>query len=176
MDKEGNIEWLNAGFTKMYGYTLQLFLNEVDKNIVGASSNAEIKEIVKRCISEKKPVSYEAKTSTRNSHDIYVKTTLTPILDTENNIHKIIAIDTDITALKIAYEQIEKQHGIISEQNEKISSSIKYALTIQKAILPHKETIDKYIESEIILLPKDIVSGDFYWFYPLIIIIFMQLL
>lgn len=166
MDKEGNIEWLNAGFTKMYGYTLQLFLNEVDKNIIGASSNAEIKEIVRRCILDKKPVSYEAKTSTRNSHSIYVKTTLTPILDAENNIRKIIAIDTDITALKIAYEQIEKQHGIISEQNEKISSSIKYALTIQKAILPLKETIDKYVESEIIFLPKDIVSGDFYWFYP----------
>jgi serine phosphatase RsbU (regulator of sigma subunit) len=52
----------------------------------------------------------------------------------------------------------------IQTQNENIKASIKYGLTIQNSILPAKDMIDKYHESFIVYKPKDIVSGDFYWF------------
>ena len=52
----------------------------------------------------------------------------------------------------------------IANKNKKIIDSIRYAQTIQQAILPIKESIDKHFESFIIFQPKDIVSGDFYWF------------
>lgn len=167
MDRHGNIEWVNSGFTKMYGYTLQLFINEVDSNIIGASANPDIKNIITKCITEKKPVQYEAKVNTRYKTELWVKTTLTPILDEKQEIKKIIAIDTDITALKEAYDRIENQHKIITQQNEKINSSIKYAKTIQNAILPDNELLSKYLEYELIFLPRDIVSGDFYWFHAI---------
>jgi len=56
----------------------------------------------------------------------------------------------------------------IANKNKKIIDSIRYAQTIQQAILPMKTVIDKHFESFIIFQPKDIVSGDFYWFnhYP----------
>jgi serine phosphatase RsbU (regulator of sigma subunit) len=61
-------------------------------------------------------------------------------------------------------EEIEKQHEQISEQNEQIKSSINYASKIQQAVLPPKETIDRVLKDYFILyLPRDIVSGDFYW-------------
>ncbi|OQY05416.1 MAG: hypothetical protein B6I20_01290 [Bacteroidetes bacterium 4572_117] len=59
--------------------------------------------------------------------------------------------------LKFQNEEIEKK-------TKKIIDSINYARTIQQAILPIKTNIDKYFESFIIFQPKDIVSGDFYWF------------
>ena len=44
-------------------------------------------------------------------------------------------------------------------------SSINYAKTIQKAILPSNSKISKiFPENFVIYRPKDIVSGDFYWF------------
>jgi len=61
-------------------------------------------------------------------------------------------------------EQLEKINRAIEKQNEDIKSSIYYALTIQNAILPGHEQIDKQFENFTIYLPKDIVSGDFYWF------------
>ena len=61
-------------------------------------------------------------------------------------------------------EQLEKINRAIEKQNEDIKASIYYALTIQNAILPAREQIDKQIENFTIYLPKDIVSGDFYWF------------
>jgi two-component system, sensor histidine kinase LadS len=53
----------------------------------------------------------------------------------------------------------------LEEQNRHTIDSIKYAEKIQKAILPSKHIISKYFpENFIYFKPKDIVSGDFYWF------------
>lgn len=55
------------------------------------------------------------------------------------------------------------QNDKISMQHFKIISSIKYAETIQTAILPPKNSLVKYFDSFVLYKPKDIVSGDFYW-------------
>ncbi len=53
----------------------------------------------------------------------------------------------------------------LEEKNKDITSSIEYARRIQEAILPSKEYIYNKLEKVFILYqPKDIVSGDFYWF------------
>ncbi len=60
--------------------------------------------------------------------------------------------------------KIEKQKEEIEEQKKHIMDSIYYARRIQNAILPSFPLIDKHLKSYFILyLPKDIVSGDFYW-------------
>jgi serine phosphatase RsbU (regulator of sigma subunit)/uncharacterized protein HemY len=58
-----------------------------------------------------------------------------------------------------------KQKIIIEKQKEKIVDSINYAQGIQQSILPEQTEILNYFpESFIFYKPKDIVSGDFYWF------------
>ncbi|TAF67421.1 MAG: hypothetical protein EAZ55_03655 [Cytophagales bacterium] len=61
--------------------------------------------------------------------------------------------------------EIENTLTIIEQQNDDILASINYARRIQTALLPPKETLQK-IFPELLLYyqPKDIVSGDFYWF------------
>jgi serine phosphatase RsbU (regulator of sigma subunit) len=60
--------------------------------------------------------------------------------------------------------KIEKQKEEIEEQKKHIMDSIYYARRIQNAILPSFHVIDNYFKDYFILyLPKDIVSGDFYW-------------
>lgn len=61
-------------------------------------------------------------------------------------------------------EQLEIINKAIEKQNEDIKASIYYALTIQNAMLPVHQEIEKYHPYFIIYLPKDIVGGDFYWF------------
>ncbi len=59
---------------------------------------------------------------------------------------------------------LEKQNQIISEKNKDISDSINYAKKIQDAILPDDTDIQEiFPESFVVSLPKDVVSGDFYW-------------
>jgi len=54
---------------------------------------------------------------------------------------------------------------VIEEKNKDITDSINYAERIQRAILPEPEKISSALpESFIFFRPKDIVSGDFYWY------------
>jgi serine phosphatase RsbU (regulator of sigma subunit) len=62
-------------------------------------------------------------------------------------------------------QEITEQKQIVDRQNEEIMSSIRYAEKIQMAILPfEKELKDNFKEHFVLFRPKDIVSGDFYWF------------
>jgi len=50
----------------------------------------------------------------------------------------------------------------IEEKNRDITASIRYAERIQRAMLPREDT---FKETFVLFMPKDIVSGDFYWMY-----------
>ena len=72
---------------------------------------------------------------------------------------EILAQNDEIEQQK---EFAEKQRDEISEKNKHITDSIRYAERIQKAVLPNTENLK--IENFILFKPRDIVSGDFYWF------------
>lgn len=60
---------------------------------------------------------------------------------------------------------IEKQNIEINNKNKEILESIKYAERIQLNVLPNNRKIETHFKDIFILYkPKDIVSGDFYWF------------
>lgn len=60
--------------------------------------------------------------------------------------------------LEMAFNRIEKQ-------NHDITSSINYAQRIQEALLPDPNGLTSiFSESFVLFKPRDIVSGDFYWY------------
>jgi len=62
-------------------------------------------------------------------------------------------------------KDLQLAFGKIDKQNRDITSSLNYAQRIQHAMLPTEENFRKVIPDSFILLkPRDIVSGDFYWF------------
>jgi len=60
--------------------------------------------------------------------------------------------------------KIEEQRNRLQIQNTKLNDSINYAQNIQSAILPDNYDLERYFETFILFKPKDIVSGDFYWY------------
>ena len=59
--------------------------------------------------------------------------------------------------LKAAFDEINLK-------NEQITAGINYASRIQAALLPQEELLERSLPGQFILfLPKEIVSGDFYW-------------
>lgn len=65
----------------------------------------------------------------------------------------------------INYRQRKKTHLLLEQKNKKITDSINYARRIQQSILLNDEEIKKIVpDSFIFYQPRDIVSGDFYWF------------
>ncbi|MCO5252647.1 MAG: SpoIIE family protein phosphatase [Candidatus Kapabacteria bacterium] len=67
--------------------------------------------------------------------------------------------------LESVNELLNKQNETIVEQTERIMDSINYGLTIQNAMLPSDTFIrGLFAENFVFFKPKDVVSGDFYWF------------
>lgn len=67
--------------------------------------------------------------------------------------------------LREASMSISLQKEEIEIKNKEIRESIEYAQKIQYAILPEKKVLYEELPNSFILYkPKDIVSGDFYWF------------
>lgn len=60
--------------------------------------------------------------------------------------------------------EVVMQKEELSQKNKDITDSINYALRIQRTILPSEKKIKALLpESFVLFMPKDIVSGDFYW-------------
>jgi len=67
--------------------------------------------------------------------------------------------------LETQTDKLFQYNTLLENQNRDITDSINYARTIQKAVLGSRNLIRKVIpESFILYIPKDIVSGDFYWY------------
>lgn len=66
--------------------------------------------------------------------------------------------------LEKSKKELEEQKAITEEKNKEIVDSINYAKRIQDALITPPTKLKKLLpQSFVIYLPKDIVSGDFYW-------------
>ncbi len=86
-----------------------------------------------------------------------------------NSILVIILLCASLAGVMIVnYRKQVKTNKKIDQQNKNIKSSINYAKRIQEAMLPTGE-FQKVLfpESFVLFKPRDLVSGDFYWFSPL---------
>lgn len=76
-----------------------------------------------------------------------------------------LQVDERTKELREEKDKVEDQKKVIEVANKNITDSINYAKKIQEAILPKGNKLDKYEDNLAVLyLPKDVVSGDFYWF------------
>lgn len=98
-DKDGNYEWVNEGFVKLFGYGFNELVSR-GHNLYKASSVNNIQEIISMCLKLHSSVAYESSDIDRNGKIIWLQTTLTPIFDGQGGLKKIVIIESDITRLK----------------------------------------------------------------------------
>lgn len=66
---------------------------------------------------------------------------------------------------KILEQRVEERTSELAQKNADITASIEYAKRIQSAMLPPLDQLFRHLpEAFVLYRPKDIVSGDFYWF------------
>ncbi|MEN9444429.1 MAG: hypothetical protein RIS47_1319, partial [Bacteroidota bacterium] len=81
---------------------------------------------------------------------------------------KAQAVDLQERQHEILYQRslLEITNSKLSREQELTASSIRYAKQIQKAVMPSYAQIQKSFEETYLLYkPRDVVSGDFYWFH-----------
>jgi two-component system, sensor histidine kinase LadS len=66
--------------------------------------------------------------------------------------------------LKQSEEKVREQNDALVATNEKMNKSIRAAEVIQQAILPYAQKANLLLKEYFVLLrPRDVVSGDFFW-------------
>ncbi|MCK4358181.1 MAG: PAS domain S-box protein [Candidatus Cloacimonetes bacterium] len=162
---------VNNEFTRMFEYTSDEAIGQSIDNIIAPGDiHKEAKSLTKD-VSSGKGVAIESVRRRKDGTLVNVSILGTPI-KVEGGQVAVYGIYRDITERKQAEEERERlitelteAKGIIEEKNENIMSSIRYAKRIQQAILPVDEIIHKILlEHFVIFKPREIVSGDFYWF------------
>ncbi len=178
---DGYLEWFNKAFEFITKESYDDYVKSAPKSIFEYSKNKNIKHIFNACLTQKTTVTYETVyEAVDNDIQLWFHTTLTPIVNEKNEVEMLIAMDTDITKLK-QYEELlnrQKQDAELQKQiaiqhkeelelhQEEITDSIRYAKRIQTAIMPTVRQINRdFPDSFVLFLPKDIVSGDFYWYH-----------
>lgn len=79
---------------------------------------------------------------------------------------QLIGVGYDVTDKKLNEKRLIDNNRQLLQQNKDITDSIRYALRIQQSILQPPEILDSYGNGSFLLYkPKDIVSGDYYWFH-----------
>ncbi|MCK4664714.1 MAG: GAF domain-containing protein [Bacteroidales bacterium] len=130
MDAKGNFDWVNQGFNDLYETTFDKFIKERGHNVFKLTDDQNVLKELSRCIKDKVALTYEFSTKKKSGETLFIQTTLTPLLDDEGNLKKIIAVDTDISKIKEAENNIKFQ----KEQIEKSFQNIKLLSEIGKEI------------------------------------------
>ena len=71
----------------------------------------------------------------------------------------------EVSNLEVVNKELERSYKVIEEEKKSITQSIVFAERIQALTLPKLDfLLKRFPEAFIYYKPKDIISGDFYWF------------
>jgi two-component system sensor histidine kinase/response regulator len=127
MDADGNIEWVNEMFVRMTGKSMEEFMEKRGRSIFEASLRPDIKEVVHKCINDKKSVTYEMSEVKESGEVRWYQAVLTPIFDTEGQLIHLVDVSSDITQIKQSEMQIKKQNEEIIEKSQELEKAIEIA-------------------------------------------------
>lgn len=165
VNRNGDIDYVSPSVKKVLGYEpLQLTGAAWWKHTRKSDEDAnEVKSAMIALLRDNNTQSQtaERKLINANGQDRWILWNLT--LGPENN---VVAIGHDITERKIKEQILLKSNQLLKHKNKEVLDSIVYSERIQKAILPPLDILNRRFKDGFVLYkPKDIVSGDFYWYF-----------
>ena len=158
-DKNGKTIWFNESYEKITGYTLEELKGKKPGDfLVKNSKSIPVLEKIREKSAQLNYFREEIEIVTKDGRDVWIEISNTPVLNKSGTLKTQIEIITDITNRRHAEDEIKRK-------NKEITESILFAKQIQEAVLPQRKTLtDIKPDSFILYMPRDIVSGDFYWF------------
>lgn len=124
VNAEGEIEWVNPGFTGMTGFTLESLKKIRGNTIFEASYSMDIIPIFNSVVMFKRAVTYDTYMFTKYGRKIWVSSLITPVFERTGELQRFIIIDTDITKYQrknpeMAYYSTDLLHGFYDKIPEK---------------------------------------------------------
>lgn len=141
MDDEGNVLWINKGFSDLYEYNYKEFIAACGSNYRKTSFDPiKVQERIDQITRTRKPVRYEALNITKSKKELWTQTALMPILDDNGNIFAMATIDTDIHQRIAQSDKLISKMEEINLQVDNMSKQFKILVTETKSLF---ETINE---------------------------------
>jgi PAS domain S-box-containing protein len=166
INKNGELEYVNAAIGRLLGYDPEAIKGRNWERILfGGSERPElIHDLIERVLRDEREVkelNYQQELRTRQGETVWIAWNLMREDD-----ERVIAIGQDITREKTVERQLEAQKRTIEKQKEEVMAGIAYAQNMQRAILPSIDELEARSPGSFIFYqPKDLVSGDLYFFH-----------
>lgn len=135
-DKNGKIEWVNDGFTKLSGYSLSEVKNTYGEVLIKGETKEVNKQqsVFKQVLIDKKPVTYERKNYTKQGTEYWVITTATPVIDKNGEVERIITIDSDISIRKKIENELQLANKIAEHSLMKGNKALNELMEAKKQL------------------------------------------
>ena len=117
-DKEGVIEWVNDGFTRITGYTFQEAIGKRPGSILqGPLTDPGSVMRIREALKQKKGFTEEILNYHKNGQTYWLSIAITPILDEQGEVTKFVAVESDITERKQAEAELREARRTADEAN-----------------------------------------------------------
>lgn len=137
-DAEGRAIWVNRGFEKLTGYTLEEVKGKVPgKLLQGPETDPATVARIRESLKRKEPFTEEILNYTKEGRPYWLRLYITPLTDDFNQVTHFMAIELDITAEK---EQMQK----LEAQLRDVQQAQSYASRIYRRFLPDVESLRPY--------------------------------
>ncbi len=185
-DTQGNILKVNDIFCQISGYTEEELLGQNHRVVNSGVHSKEFWAELWKTIAQGRTWRGEVCNRAKDGSFYWVDAVITPIYNENNKIYQFLSVRALITERKKTEELVKSQHLELQKnyeevnqlrqvaesalrktelQHQDIISSIRYARRIQLSLLPKKAFVNHFLNDFFAFYqPRDIVSGDFYWF------------
>jgi PAS domain S-box-containing protein len=125
IDEKGNLEWANDMFEKLHDISFEEFKKQYGSNIYEIKVYKDFTRAAISCFASKNPVQAEARQSLPSGIKRWFQIFISPQLNNNNEVVKLIVAESDITLIKNKEEELYRQNRrmlVITERLEQANS------------------------------------------------------
>lgn len=120
LDRDGNIEWVNNGFTQISGYTLEEAHGRDIKDLLKSTLPADERRQMMERLENGFPFSQEILCRKKNGEQFWILVDISPVLDKTGKLERRISIHTDITKRKAAETELKVLADDLYKRNREL--------------------------------------------------------
>jgi len=166
VNKQGSVEYVSPSAKRILGFEPEQLIGEGWWNLTRDNENDRedikllaMQQLKQDSLLNSMPYERVLKTASGAERWILWNTSKGPL-------NTLVGIGHDITDRKKAEQLLVQKNKELEQHNKDMVDSIQYASRIQEAILPDVQKIkDAFKDAFVLYQPKDVVSGDYYFFY-----------
>jgi PAS domain S-box-containing protein len=137
----GELEWVNKAFERLYEYSLEDFKVRYGNKLQEISN--KFSEAMSRCKKDRKWLVYDNCWVNKNGDKKWIQTSLTPIIADNGELTNFIAVETDITPLKLAEERLRDQNQDLVDITVSVEQINKKLEEKQKEVNQQKKLVEE---------------------------------